>query len=999
MSVSAARWFEDRYPVQGARPARAWLCSDAPVVDLSGQWRFRYAQRADLPEDFVAPDHDDSAWDTIPVPAHWQLHGYGAPAYTNVGYPFPVDPPFVPDENPTGDYRLTFAVPDEFPGAGSRAVLRFEGGDSALRAWVNGTEVGTSVGSRLPVEFDVTDALRGGENVLAVRVHQWSSASYLEDQDMWWLSGIFREVLLLSRPAHGIEDVFVHADFEAASGAGTLRVDTPVPARVLVPELGVDAPSGTEVRVRTVEPWSAEVPRLYDAEVVTDGERVRLRIGFRTVAIVDGVFTVNGRPVKLRGVNRHEFSPDRGRAVTRAEMLADVLTMKRHNINAVRTSHYPPHPAFLDLCDEYGLWVIDECDLETHGFVFVDWRGNPSDDARWQEALVDRMRRTVERDKNHPSILMWSLGNESGTGRNLAAMAAWTRQRDPSRPIHYEHDRSCADVDVYSRMYATHEEVAAIATRSEEPLDDPALDARRRAMPFLQCEYAHAMGNGPGGLLEYQELFESSPRCMGGFVWEWIDHGLRQRDEAGRERFAYGGDFGEPLHDGNFVADGLLFPDRAPSPGLEDFAAVISPVRVTPQGRDVRITNRYDVCDLGHVAFGWTLDADGFEVARGDLAVPALAPGESVVVALPPEATGGARPGERWVTVTAVLAADERWAPAGHVLSRGQVALDEQPAVDSPAPTGAAPTGAAPTGAAPTGAVPAAAVPDGRGTVRLGPDVLLGGGLFDAATGRLLRLGSVEVLASPRLDLWRAPTDNDCGQHGVPVAPVWCQVGLDRLRHRVVGVDVFNDGLVVRERVAPAATDLGFAVTYRWSAAAPANPGGRGGLRLDLTFRPEGEFPCPLPRVGVGLRLPRHLDTVTWFGRGPGEAYPDTGHGTWVGRFTRDVDGLQTPYVFPQENGARADVRWATLTDRTGAGLRIEGAPMIDLTVRRWSTEQLDAARHTVELTDEGCLFVNLDVAQQGIGTASCGPGVLDRYRLAAAPMSFAVVLRELVGD
>jgi beta-galactosidase len=430
---------------------------------------------------------------------------------------------------------------------------------------------------------------------------------------------------------------------------------------------------------------------------------VRLRIGFRTVAIVDGVFTVNGRPVKLRGVNRHEFSPDRGRAVTRAEMLADVLTMKRHNINAVRTSHYPPHPAFLDLCDEYGLWVIDECDLETHGFVFVDWRGNPSDDARWQEALVDRMRRTVERDKNHPSILMWSLGNESGTGRNLAAMAAWTRQRDPSRPIHYEHDRSCADVDVYSRMYATHEEVAAIATRSEEPLDDPALDARRRAMPFLQCEYAHAMGNGPGGLLEYQELFESSPRCMGGFVWEWIDHGLRQRDEAGRERFAYGGDFGEPLHDGNFVADGLLFPDRAPSPGLEDFAAVISPVRVTPQGRDVRITNRYDVCDLGHVAFGWTLDADGFEVARGDLAVPALAPGESVVVALPPEATGGARPGERWVTVTAVLAADERWAPAGHVLSRGQVALDEQPAVDSPAPTGATPTGASRTAAGPPG--------------------------------------------------------------------------------------------------------------------------------------------------------------------------------------------------------------------------------------------------------------------------------------------------------
>ena len=522
------RWFEDRYPIRGVRPARAWLQSDAPALDLSGSWRFRYSRRADLAEHFVAPGHDDTAWDTLPVPAHWQLHGYGAPAYTNVRYPFPVDPPFVPDDNPTGDYRRTFRLPVGFL-AGSRAVLRFEGVDSALKVWVNGSAVGTSVGSRLPVEFDVTDLLADdGENVLAVRVHQWSSGSYLEDQDMWWLSGIFREVRLLSRPAGGLDDVFVHAGY--SDGAGTLRVDTPVPARVLVPELGIDAATGTEIGVSHVEPWSAEVPRLYDAEVMTNVERVRLRVGFRTVAIVDGVFTVNGRPITLRGVNRHEFSPDRGRAVTREEMLADVLLMKRHNINAVRTSHYPPHPAFLDLCDEYGLWVLDECDLETHGFNVVDWRNNPSDDPLWAEALADRMRRTVERDKNHPSVILWSLGNESGTGKNLAAMAAWVRERDGSRPIHYEHDWSCPDVDVYSRMYASHAEVAAIATRSEEPLADAALDARRRGMPFVQCEYAHAMGNGPGGLLEYQELFESSPRCMGGFVWEWIDHGLRQRD-------------------------------------------------------------------------------------------------------------------------------------------------------------------------------------------------------------------------------------------------------------------------------------------------------------------------------------------------------------------------------------------------------------------------------------------------------------------------------------
>jgi len=978
LTANPTPWFTDRFPVHGAQAARAWLSSDAPSVDLSGQWRFRYSPRADLPEDFAAPEHSDSAWDTIPVPAHWQLHGYGAPAYTNVKYPFPIDPPFVPDENPTGDYRRTFAVPPGFLADGSRAVLRFEGVDSAAKVWVNGTAVGTSVGSRLPVEFDVTDLLRAdGDNVLAVRVHQWSSASYLEDQDMWWLSGIFREVVLLSRPAARLDDVFVHADFTAETGAGTLRVDTSVPARLFVPELGIDAPTGTAIDIASVEPWSAEVPRLYDAEVVADtdggtpGERVRLRIGFRTVAIVDGVFTVNGRPVKMRGVNRHEVSPDRGRAVTRADMLADVLLMKRHNINAVRTSHYPPHPAFLDLCDEYGLWVIDECDLETHGFVFVDWRGNPSDDPRWQEAMVDRMRRTVERDKNHPSIVMWSLGNESWIGQNLAAMAAWTRDRDPSRPIHYEHDLTSPDVDVYSRMYATHAEVAAIATRSEESLDDPALDARRRAMPFVQCEYAHAMGTGPGGLLEYQELFESSDRCMGGFVWEWIDHGLRQRDEFGRQRFAYGGDFGEPLHDGNFVADGLVFPDRTPSPGLLDYAAVIAQVRITAEGRDVRVTNRFDMRDLAGVAFRWTREVDGVEVARGDLTVPALGPRESAVIALPAEAVEeDAAGGERWVTVTAALAKDESWASAGHVLSRGQVFLGASPTAgeNRPAPK----------------------------LVRRGSDLVLGGAAFDAATGRLLRLGAVDVLAAPRLDLWRAPTDNDTARHGDPVAPAWRELGLDRLRHRLVGVDVADDAVVVRERVAPAATDIGFAVTYRWVAAESVEGDSSPGVRLEVTVTPEGELPCPLPRLGLRMRLARHLGVVTWFGRGPGEAYPDTGYGTWVGRFTRDVDAMQTPYVFPQENGSRAGVRWATLTDGAGTGLRVEGAPTIDLTVRRWSSEQLDSARHTVELTDEGCLYVNLDVAQQGIGTGSCGPAVLPPYRLTAAPTSFAVVLREV---
>ena len=332
-----------------------------------------------------------------------------------------------------------------------------------------------------------------------------------------------------------------------------------------------------------MEPWSAELPRLYDGELRAAGETIPLRIGFRTVAVEDGELRVNGRRVLLRGVNRHEWDPERGRALTEAAMRRDVELMKAHNVNAVRTSHYPPHPRFLELCDELGLYVIAECDLETHGFQNVGWRGNPSDDERWRAAYLDRIERTVERDKNHPSIVMWSLGNESGIGSNLVAMAGWVRERDPSRPLHYEHDLTSAVSDVHSRMYATHAEVDAYGRREEPALEDPELDARRRALPFIQCEYAHAMGNGPGGLAEYQALFERHPRCQGGFVWEWIDHGIRRPEGD----FAYGGDFGEPLHDGNFVADGLVLPDRTPSPGLIELKAVVR-ARADLRGRGSR---------------------------------------------------------------------------------------------------------------------------------------------------------------------------------------------------------------------------------------------------------------------------------------------------------------------------------------------------------------------------------------------------------------------------
>jgi beta-galactosidase len=958
----ADRWYEAYFPIRGVRPSRARVRSDAPVRSLNGPWRFRYAERADGPLDFVAADYDDAAWDVLDVPSHWQLDGrYGAPAYTNQVFPFPVDPPHVPDENPTGDYRRTFALDDEFLADGTRVVLRFDGIDSAFAVWLNGIEVGRSVGSRLVSEFDVTGVVEPS-NVLAIRVHQWSSASYLEDQDMWWLSGIFRDVTVLARSAGSVDDVFLHADFHSATGSGTLLVETDTPARVVVPELGVDAPTGEAIAVGAVEPWSAERPRLYDAEVVTAVETIKLRLGFRTVAVVDGVFTVNGSPMKLRGVNRHEFSPDHGRAVSEDEMLADVLLMKRHNINAVRTSHYPPHPRFLELCDEYGLWVMDECDLETHGFVKVDWRGNPSDDPRWAEAMVDRMRRTVERDKNHPCVVMWSLGNESWSGQNLSLMAAWVHDRDPSRPVHYEHDRSCRDVDVYSRMYATHDEVAEIATRDEEPLEDAGLDVRRRAMPFVLCEYAHAMGNGPGGLLEYQELFESSSRCMGAFVWEWIDHGLRQRDALGRMRFAYGGDFGEPLHDGNFVADGLVFPDRTPSPGLLDFAAVITPVWFAAEGEQLRLTNRYDFRDLGGVTLHWSIQDDGVEVAAGSLPAPPLAPHESALLDLG-AGLADTVTGERWLTVRGVLADAQPWASAGHVLGVGQVRLSAVKSLRSRT-----------TGVAADGA-----------------QAGLGGGVFDATTGTLLTFAGLAV-DGPRLDLWRAPTDNDNGGSRAPaLSPIWRAAGLHRLRHRVVDLAISTDAVEVQTVVAPAGSDARFTASYRWTAVDD-------GLRLQVNVVPEVDWDHPIPKLGLTMRLPRTLDRLEWFGRGPGEAYADTGYGTQVGRFRCTVDEWQTPYVMPQENGRRSDVRWVELTDANGSGVRVEAesgfTAGMGITARRWTSEQLDAATHTVELTDAGYVWLGVDGAQHGIGTASCGPGPLPTYWLMAEPTEFAIVLR-----
>lgn len=510
-------------------------------------------------------------------------------------------------------------------------------------------------------------------------------------------------------------------------------------------------------------------------------------------------------------------------------------------------------------------------------------------------------------------------------------------------------------------MYLPVDEVDAIGRRAEPPLSDPDADAHRRGLPFILVEYAHAMGNGPGNLAEYQALFDAYPRCQGGFVWEYLDHGIRRTHEDGRGYFAYGGDFGEELHDGNFVVDGLFFPDRAPSPGAIQYKKVIEPVRVDVDAGQVRITNRYDMVDLSHLEFQWRWDEAGTPVATGVLPVPAVLSGQTVLVAAPALPHGAV---EAYLTVSAVLAGDEPWAPAGHEVAWGQAQMCPPP-------------------------VPPAGVPDtpagSEPTTSFGPTTgsgpRLGAAEFDAVTGRLRRLGDL-VLTGPQLDLWRAPVDNDRFLH-----EQWRAYGLHRLRHRLIGVDAGDGQLVVRTRVAPAGRDLGILATYRW---APDDDG----LLLRLEVRPEGEWPFPVPRLGLRLAVPAALRDVEWYGRGPGEAYADSWQAARVGRYAMTVEQMQTPYVRPQENGCRADVRWATLTGPDGAGLRFEGRPVFQLTARPWSSEDLDAARHTIDLVPRDAVHVNLDLAQHGLGSGSCGPGVLAQYELRPDPVTFLVSVR-----
>jgi len=993
---------DEECALSGERGASPWFRL------LNGNWRFMLVPYPDAtPEGFEAEEFDASEWDTIPVPSNWQMHGYDRPQYTNINYPYPMDPPFVPDDNPVGLYRRAFVVPEAW--LGRRIYLTFEGVNSAFYLWVNGHRVGYSQGSHMPAEFDITPYTRLGGNVVAVQVFKWSDASYLEDQDFWRLSGIFRDVYLTARSDVYLRDVFVRTPLDAEYRDATLEVDVsvrnagdaPVAGYVVSAKLidpdgegalpettvgAVDLAAGEEKTLALKAPvsdpdkWTAETPYLYSLLLTlkdAKGEVLEVehvRVGFRQVEIRDGQFLVNGVSIKLQGVNRHDTHPDLGHAVSLDSMVQDIMLMKQHNINCVRTSHYPNDPRWYDLCDEYGMYVIDEADLETHGFGY-EAPDIPAKRPEWREAFLDRAVRMVERDKNHPCIVMWSLGNESGYGENHAAMSEWIRGRDATRPIHYERAIETAEapapasVDVVSQMYTSVENLIKQGERTDEP------------RPFFLCEYAHAMGNGPGNLKEYWEVIRKYPRLIGGCIWEWVDHAIRTRNAEGQEYLAYGGDFGDFPNDGNFCVDGLNFPDRIPHTGLIEYKHIIQPVHIEAldleHGR-IRIVNRHFHRSTDYLQGSWMLLQDDLILDQGeilDLDIPA---GEAVEYQLPytlPDPEPGAT---YWLNLSFTLAEEMPWASRGYEVAYDQFELPRK--AEAPALLAEA--------------MPPVALRDLPGEVILHSDEFAI--TFDKRTGTIRDWIWQEIPlidAGPRIQLWRAPTDNDRN-----IKHVWYRAGYDRLVSRVQRMEVQELSrhairLEVDTRLGAVSLRPSFDVRYCYTLY------GSGDLVIETRLIPLQEDLPDLPRVGLELRTLPGFTQFAWYGRGPHESYVDRKESARVGVYAGTVEEQYVPYLFPQENGNKADTRWAAITNLRGEGLLCMGMPVINVSVHHYTTEDLTASAHPHELTRIEETVVHLDYQQGGLGSNSCGPRPLPQYLLQPVEMSFAVRIKPFSMD
>ncbi|GAB2217723.1 hypothetical protein Drorol1_Dr00000931 [Drosera rotundifolia] len=1017
--------------------ASFWVKGLPYVSSLSGHWKFHLAPGPDaVPRYFHQADYEDSEWGVVPVPSSWEMHGFGQPIYTNVTYPFPLNPPRIPAENPTGCYRTCFHIPKEWKDR--RILLHFEAVDSAFHVWLNGVPIGYSQDSRLPAEFEITEYCHSErENVLAVQVFRWSDGSYLEDQDHWWLSGIHRDVLLMAKTQVFIADYF----FTSSLGEGftyaelqvLVKIDAPngmpkdkIPAdftlEAAIYDTGKWVDDGRcedlqssklvqmelippaafqfqgyilEARLESPKLWSAEHPYLYTLVVVLkDASGLVIdcescQVGIRQITKAPKQLLVNGHPIIIRGVNRHEHHPRLGKTNVESCMIKDLVLMKQNNINAVRNSHYPQHPRWYELCDLFGMYMIDEANIETHGFDFASPLKHPSLEPCWVSAMLDRVVGMVERDKNHACIISWSLGNESGYGPNHAALAGWVRGKDPSRLLHYEGGGSrTTSTDIVCPMYMRVWDIVKIAKDPNE------------LRPLILCEYSHAMGNSNGNIHKYWEAIDNTFGLQGGFIWDWVDQGLLKEGADGRKHWAYGGDFGDQPNDLNFCLNGLTWPDRTPHPALHEVKYVYQPVKILLQEGVLKVKNTFFYKNTEALEFHWTVLGDGCELGAGVFSVPRIDPQNSYDVDFKSgpwyEVWASSLAAEAFLTISADLLHPTRWAPAGHVVSSAQFQL---PPKREPGPH---------VINAEHSSVSCWTVGD---LIRIrGPNI----GTLDlnAETG-VIELWTVrEVIVMNRglfPCFWRAPTDNDKGgAYSESYLSQWKAVHLDDVLFQVEECYFLNktDHLV---EVA-----LVYAGVPRTESSDSKKPDslfrvdicykfhGSGDILVACNVRPSSGLP-PLPRVGIEFHLDKSLDQIKWYGKGPFECYPDRKEAAHVGIYEKTVREMHVPYIVPGESGGRADVRWVSLRNNEGVGIFASvygSSPPMQMSASFYPTKELDRATHNEELVEGNDIEVHLDHKHMGVGgDDSWSPCVHDEYLVPAVPYSFSIRLHALTAE
>jgi len=986
--------------VQGTREGSLFFQS------LNGSWKFNWVKKPeDRPVDFYKLDFDVSQWDKIPVPGTWQLYGYGIPIYTNVDYPFEiVNPPYIPhDNNPVGSYRRNFQIPKAWQDR--QVFIHFAGVKSAFYLWINGEKVGYSQGSMTPAEFNITKYLKKDINIIAVEVYRWSDGSYMEDQDMWRLSGIYRDVFLYSTPQVHLRDFFIKTDLDEQYKNGQLNItarirnyssdvsDTYVIEAILlnpegnkvqdcllmkneIPKIQPWDDSVVELNCAIKNPlkWSAEKPFLYtlifqlknSAEKIIEYEQGKF--GFRKIEIKDSQFFVNGVSVTLKGANRHEHHPQFGRHVPRETMIKDITLMKQFNCNVVRTSHYPNDPYWYELCDRYGLYVIDETNLESHGANGILPRSN----SKWLSAALDRINSMIQRDKNHPSVIMWSLGNEAGSGNTFLKMRDFAHKIDPSRPVHYEGFNEAGDV--YSRMYPTVEQI--IKYGKEE-----------HSKPFFICEYAHAMGNACGNLKEYWEAIDNYKSLIGGCIWDWVDQGLLQKDENGTEYFAYGGDFGPPgtISDGNFCLNGLILPDRKITPKLWEVKKVYQYIKVDGvdlRNGKVRIWNKYHFTNLNKFDVEWTLTEAGRTKQNGKVKSLNIAAGDSKTVTIPFKFFQTIDGAEYWLKFSFKQKGNTLWAKQGHEVAWEQFQI--------PFDTKAKPVVKFSNDSEIT-------------VIKKENNVIVTGNNFSVKFNRKhgtlnsFLFQNKELIHSeddktdaPMLNVYRAPLDND-----INVKKEWKSAGLDKMKRKLCSFEIEKmEGQAVQVHTKieySAKNNCGFFHDCTYTVFS------NGDILLDNQVKPFGKLPG-LAKIGISMVIPGEFENLQWFGRGPQENYPDRKSGAAVGVYKSTVEKQYVPYITPQDNGSRQDVRWLALTNEENTGFIVASRRNnFAKTALHYSTKDLETATHTNELKQREQIFLSIDYKQRGVGNASCGPEILDKYKVNAEQCAFSFSLRPYI--